>query len=255
MRRRSGFTLTELVVTLAVLGMVTFFLTEVLVRQSRTYTVVDDVSETQQSLRAVTGLIERELRMTGFMVPAGAAVCGWDMPSAAADDVTPDVLYVTDVDAIDPTGLRDAELQYAEVDGGFSGTGVDTLNLSTVVVDPPGDPDKGYYDLDDDGVGDSDFLWDDDPPALGAPCDEALEQEAVRTADVEKRSVTAHRIEDRLALRAPSLRPAAEAALLAGIALREVALRQLRQLGLEAGREVTRHRRPWCGAARRGCCS
>ena len=39
MTRRAGFTLTEMVVTLAVLGMVTFFLTEVLVRQSRTYTV------------------------------------------------------------------------------------------------------------------------------------------------------------------------------------------------------------------------
>jgi prepilin-type N-terminal cleavage/methylation domain-containing protein len=167
MRRRSGFTLTELVVTLAVLGMVTFFLTEVLVRQSRTYTVVDDVSEAQQSLRAVTGLIERELRMTGFMVPAGAAVCGWDMPAAAASDATPDVLYVTDSDAIDQTGLRDAELQYAEVDGGFTGTGVDTLDLSTLVVDPPGDPAKGFYDLDDDGIGDSDFLYTVDPPRAG----------------------------------------------------------------------------------------
>jgi prepilin-type N-terminal cleavage/methylation domain-containing protein len=167
MRRRSGFTLTELVVTLAVLGMVTFFLTEVLVRQSRTYTVVDDVSEAQQSLRAVTGLIERELRMTGFMVPGGAAVCGWDMPDAAASDATPDVLYVTDSDAIDQTGLRDAELQYAEVDGGFTGTGLDTLDLSTLVIDPPGDATKGFYDLDGDGVGDSDFLYTVDPPRAG----------------------------------------------------------------------------------------
>ena len=85
--------------------MVTFFLTELLVRQSRTYTVVDDVSEAQQNLRAVTGLIERELRSTGFMVPEAAAVCGWDMPAAAGSDTTPDVLYVSDADAIDPAGL------------------------------------------------------------------------------------------------------------------------------------------------------
>jgi prepilin-type N-terminal cleavage/methylation domain-containing protein len=166
-RTRAGFTLTELVVTLAVLGIVTFFLTEVLVRQSRTYTVVDDVSETQQSLRAVTGMLEREIRMTGFMVPEGATVCGWDMPAAAGADDTPDVLYVTDSDAIDHNGLRDAELQYAEVNAGFTGIGTDTIQLSTVVVDPPGDPTKGFYDLDGDGVGDSDFLFSVDPPRSG----------------------------------------------------------------------------------------
>jgi prepilin-type N-terminal cleavage/methylation domain-containing protein len=166
-RTRAGFTLTELVVTLAVLGIVTFFLTEVLVRQSRTYTVVDDVSEAQQSLRAVTGMLERELRMTGFMVPEGATICGWDKPAAAGVDDSPDVLYVTDSDAIDHNGLRDAELQYAEVTGGFTGFGIDTLQLSTLVIDPPGDPAKGFYDLDGDDVGDSDFLFSVDPPRAG----------------------------------------------------------------------------------------
>jgi prepilin-type N-terminal cleavage/methylation domain-containing protein len=167
MSRRAGFTLTEMVVTLAVLGMVTFFLTEVLVRQSRTYTVVDDVSEAQQSLRAVTGLVEREIRLTGFMVPAGAAACGWDMPAAGASDVTPDVLYLTDSEAIDEEDLRNPEFQYAEVVAGFTGTGVDALELDTLVIDPPSDPTNGFYDLDADGVGDSDFLYTDDPARAG----------------------------------------------------------------------------------------
>lgn len=158
MRRRSGFSLMEMVVTLAVLGMVTFFLTDLLVRQSRTYTVVDDVSEAQQSLRAVSGLIERELRATGFMVPAAAAVCGWDMPNTAGSDQTPDVLYVTDADAIDPTDRSSPELQAADVLAGFTGTGMDTLQLSTLVVDGTAADGSGFYDLDGDGLGDSDFL-------------------------------------------------------------------------------------------------
>lgn len=159
MRRRSGFSLMEMMVTLAVLGMVTFFLTDLLVRQSRTYTVVDDVSEAQQSLRAVTGLIERELRATGFMVPSAAAVCGWDMPTISASDQTPDVLYVTDADAIDPTDRSSAELQAAEILAGFTGTGEDALQLATLVVDGTVADGSGFYDLDDDGVGDSDFLY------------------------------------------------------------------------------------------------
>ena len=161
-RRSQGFSLIEMVVTLAVLGMVTFFLTDLLVRQSRTYTVVDDVSETQQSIRAVSGLLERELRSTGFMVPGGAAICGWDMPNAAASDQTPDVLYVTDADAIDPTGRTSPNTQAVTVTAGFTGTGEDALKLASLVVDS-----KGFYDLDDDGVGDSDFLYTTTPPRNG----------------------------------------------------------------------------------------
>ena len=154
MRRRNGFSLMEMVVTLAVLGMVTFFLTDLLVRQSRTYTVVDDVSEAQQNLRAVSSLMEREIRSTGFMVPAAAAVCGWDKPAAGAKDTTPDVFYVTDSDAVDPTGLTSVTAQAAKVTSGFTGTGVDNLVLSSLVVDA-----NPFYDLDGDGVADSDFLY------------------------------------------------------------------------------------------------
>jgi prepilin-type N-terminal cleavage/methylation domain-containing protein len=179
MRRRLGFSLMEMMVTLAVLGMVTFFLTNLLVRQSRTYTVVDDVSEAQQSLRAVTGMLERELRMTGFMVPEAAVVCGWDMPAAAGSDTTPDVLYVSDADAIDPTDRSSPELQGAQVNPAtFTGTGVDALSVDTLVVD-----DTPFYDLDGDGAADSDFLYsvgpqrnggvivaDRDNPERGAAC-------------------------------------------------------------------------------------
>jgi prepilin-type N-terminal cleavage/methylation domain-containing protein len=178
MRKRAGFSLMEMVVTLAVLGMVTFFLTDLLVRQSRTYTVVDDVSEAQQSLRAVSGLLEREIRSTGFLVPAPAAICGWDMPGGAGADTTPDVLYVTDADAIDPTGVTSLDAQAAQVNAGFTGTGEDDLVLSTLVVDA-----NPFYDLDGDGVADSDFLYtaapqrsggvivvDRNNPARGAAC-------------------------------------------------------------------------------------
>ena len=48
--------------------------------------------------------MERDLRMTGFMVPEGGAVCAIDSTNGS------DVLYVTDSDAIDPTGQGNANL-------------------------------------------------------------------------------------------------------------------------------------------------
>jgi len=177
-RRQSGFSLIELVISMAVLGLVSFFLTELLVRQSRTYTVVDDVTEAQQNLRAVTNLLERELRATGFLVPEGASICGWDTGGAGTPDGDPDVLYVSDADALDPAGITSLSTQAADVTGGFTGTGEDDLVLSSLVVDA-----NPFYDLDGDGVADSDFLFTTAPernggvivvdrnnPAAGAAC-------------------------------------------------------------------------------------
>jgi prepilin-type N-terminal cleavage/methylation domain-containing protein len=163
MRSRRGFSLIELVVSMAVLGLVSFFLTEMLVRSSRTYTVVDDVTETQQNLRAVTSLLERELRTTGFLVPEGAAICGWDTGGAAGPDTTPDVLYVSDAGALDPAGVTSP--LGVKVDGGYTdGTGEDDLELASLVLE---DSLNAAYDLDGDGVNDSDFLWSTAPARNG----------------------------------------------------------------------------------------
>jgi prepilin-type N-terminal cleavage/methylation domain-containing protein len=161
-RRNPGFSLIEVLVSMVVLGLVTFFLTDVLVRQSRTYTVVDDVSEAQQNLRAVANLLERELRATGFLVPEGAAICGWDTGGAGTPDDDPDVLYVSDAQAIDPAGVTSLTSQAADVLSGFSGTSVDNLQLSTLVADA-----NPFYDVDGDGVAESDFLYSTTPPRNG----------------------------------------------------------------------------------------
>ena len=179
MTRRTGFTLIELVISMAVLGLVSFFLTELLVRQSRTYTVVDDVTEAQQNLRAVTTLLERELRATGFLAPEGAAICGWDTGGAGTPDDDPDVVYVSDSDALDPAGVTSLSAQAVDITSGYGdGDGVETLTLASLVVDA-----NPFYDLDGDGVAESDFLYTGTPertggvivvdrnnPAAGASC-------------------------------------------------------------------------------------
>ena len=76
MKHRHGFTLIEVMVSAAVLGIIMFYLTDMLVQQSRSYEVVDDVNEAQQNLRAIADLMERELRSTGFLVREGGAICG-----------------------------------------------------------------------------------------------------------------------------------------------------------------------------------
>lgn len=176
-RRKGGFSLVELVVSMAVLGLVSFFLTELLVRSSRTYTVVDDVTEAQQNLRAVTSLLERELRSTGFLAPEGAAICGWDNGGGGVPDDDPDVLYVTDADALDPAGVS-SPVAVDIISGFDGGSGEDDLELAALFGDG-----NAFYDLDGDGVADSDFLWSAAParnggvivvdranPGLGAAC-------------------------------------------------------------------------------------
>jgi hypothetical protein len=80
-------------------------------------------------------------------------VCGWDNGGGGVPDGGPDVLYVTDADALDPAGVTSP--RSVDVDEGtFSGTGEDNLQLSSLVVDA-----NAFYDIDGDGVADSDFLW------------------------------------------------------------------------------------------------
>lgn len=147
-KRNAGYSLVELMVSLAILSVIMIFLTYVFMRQSRTYAVVDQVAEAQQSLRAIAALIERDVRTTAFMVPESAAVCGLDATGSS------DVLFVTDASAIDPTGHVQPELG-VRINSGYSGSGTENLSIASDNVDG-----SDRYDLDGDGTADSDFLYD-----------------------------------------------------------------------------------------------
>jgi prepilin-type N-terminal cleavage/methylation domain-containing protein len=172
MRARRGFTIIELMIAMAVLLVVVAYLTEMLTRQSRAYTVVDQVTEAQQNLRAIADLLERELRVSGFLVPQGAAVCGVDQTNGS------DVLYLSDASALSPANEKQLGVG-AAITGGFSGTGgAESLSLDDAVIDG-----LAFYDTDGDGNADSDFLESVSPlrtggvivtdranPARGASC-------------------------------------------------------------------------------------
>ena len=96
MARREGFTLIELMIVVAVMGIAVLYMFDSVTAGNRAYMVLDQVAETQQSMRAVADLMERDIRHAGMMVPQGAAVCGVD------NTTDPDVLYVSDAEAIDP---------------------------------------------------------------------------------------------------------------------------------------------------------
>ncbi len=153
MKRRAAFSLPEVMVSMAILGVITVFLMEMLARQTQTYHVVDQIAEAQTNLRVITGLLQQELRVTGFMAPEGGVVCGVDLTAA------PDILVVTDAAAINPANQIQNDLG-APITLGYDGTNLDTLTLaSNGTVD--GAP---FYDSDSDGVADTDFV---DIPGLG----------------------------------------------------------------------------------------
>jgi len=170
-RRTAGFSLTELMIAVGILLVVVAAVMQSFVVQNRAYTVTDQVVEAQQSLRAVAWLLERDARMTGFLVPEAAALCAVDQPNG------PDTVWFTDSDALDPTGQTRPALG-AEVQGGYTaGTGLKSLTVDDTVLDRTGAGAGGFYDTDGDGVGDADFtdgggaiLVDLDDPARGVAC-------------------------------------------------------------------------------------
>ncbi|HEY8120885.1 MAG TPA: type II secretion system protein, partial [Myxococcota bacterium] len=158
-RRTAGFTLIEMMISVAVLAIITVYMTGMLVLQSRSYETVDNLTETQQSERAIGDLLERDVLATGLLVSAGGVVSGIDNTPPAVAAIPPtDVLCVTDADAVaNPTGLSDAGLGI-DITAGYGGLGSDVLNLSSSSLEPTSAP---AYDNSGpaDGTLDSDFFF------------------------------------------------------------------------------------------------
>jgi hypothetical protein len=150
-----------MMISVAVLAIITVYMTGMLVQQSRSYEVVDDVAEAQQTERAIGDLLERDALATGMLAVAGGVVSGIDNSGPLASDI----LCVTDADVVgDPTVIGQGMLGIRVVAGYVSGTGTEGLLLSTPSVeqlDNPLEPVVAAYDntFPQDGVADTDFIF------------------------------------------------------------------------------------------------
>lgn len=121
MNRQQGFSLIEVMIASAILGVVMFGLVATFTANQKTHVTVDQVTVAQQNLRVVAEIIEGDLRMSGYLVPDHAAVC------LADTNTGPDTLFLSDADAI----LSVAQLEAQDPDLLGDEFGVPITNLSS----------------------------------------------------------------------------------------------------------------------------
>lgn len=169
--RQQGFTLVEMMVTSALLGILVTGVMSFFTNLKKGASVNTQVVEIQQNSRLLGDLFEEDIRHAGMLVPESGALCAVDRL------VLPDSFYVSDAAAIDVTGQTlnnlGARIQGggANIIGGASQIlALDTLGLEFPVANLA-------YDTDADGIPDSDFrvgggviVTDAGNPIRGAAC-------------------------------------------------------------------------------------
>ncbi|MFH2013085.1 MAG: prepilin-type N-terminal cleavage/methylation domain-containing protein [Pseudomonadota bacterium] len=105
-RKEKGFTLIELMIALALAGILMVSIYNLYISQSTTYTVQAQVSDMQQNARVAMDIVSRHLRMAGFGQPNWTTINGTSGISYRGVNVTdggtgnPDILTI--VGCIDP---------------------------------------------------------------------------------------------------------------------------------------------------------
>jgi hypothetical protein len=81
LRAISGISLVELLMAMLLGSIVVLGLYNLLISQTRTYAVQDEIGEMQQNLRAAMEKVSRDLQMSGFGKPYWATISGVDLGS------------------------------------------------------------------------------------------------------------------------------------------------------------------------------
>ena len=100
-KTKAGFSLVELMVAMAVSGIVLASIYQVYSTQLKTYTTQQQIVEMQQSMRAIIYMMEREIRMAGYAPAGGLGGAGNPIFSIARAD---DLQYNIDIN-----GDRDSD--------------------------------------------------------------------------------------------------------------------------------------------------
>jgi prepilin-type N-terminal cleavage/methylation domain-containing protein len=159
--RSLGFTLLELMISVSILSIVVIGVFESLTRQHRTSIVTENVVEVQNNVRAIASLMEREVRMAGYMVPDAASVCGRDLTDGG------DELFVSENEPIVPDDARAGDMGARLTTGvAWSNPTINTSNprsstpvtwsLDSTTTDLDGDG-TYFYDNDNNGTPEADF--------------------------------------------------------------------------------------------------
>ncbi len=164
-RQRAGFTLLELMISVSILAIVVIGVFSSLTRQHRTSVVTESIVEVQNNVRAIASLIEREVRMAGYMVPDSVAVCGIDSTTGG------DELFVSETEPIVPDDARAGDMgaRLSATAGAWSNPTINSaaplssnsidleLDATTSDLDADG---SLFYDNDGNGSADADFRID-----------------------------------------------------------------------------------------------
>lgn len=104
-KENSGFSMIEMLVAVAVMGVVTSQLFMLLNSQKRVYMASERVLDVQEDSRAVIDLIAFDARMAGFMVPRSGGVASVDGGPNAADRLCLSDSSYFDFPTLDPATL------------------------------------------------------------------------------------------------------------------------------------------------------
>jgi type IV pilus assembly protein PilW len=128
LRRNNGVTLTELLIALALTGIVAGAIYKIFISQSRDYTIQSEVAEMQQNLRAGVFMMEREIRMVGYD-PTRAA--NTEILMAAPSDLEFTADFNGDGDTDDPNEHLIYTHYDTNADGAADALGRDDVNSGT----------------------------------------------------------------------------------------------------------------------------
>lgn len=160
--RRAAFTLLELMISVSIFAIVVAAVFESLTQQHKTSIVTENVVEAQNNVRAIASLMEREIRMAGYMVPDAVGVCGLDSTTSG------DELFVSENEPIVPDDARAGDMgaRLAAGAGAWSNPAINTsapasssaitLSISATTSDLDDDGTL-FYDNDNNGTTDADF--------------------------------------------------------------------------------------------------